>query len=219
MFFPERIRQIGKTDRVLEIGPGNSPHPRSDVLLERAFEEDEALKQRGGAASLVTSKTLVYYDGGRFPFDDHAFDYIICSHVIEHVEDVESFCAELFRVAKRGYLEYPTLYYEYLYNFSVHRQLVNFDADELRYMPKTEVDLQYFQPVQDFFCRTLELGYSDLVEDMKGIMFQGFEWNAPFKVRKVADIAELALQSHAALRPLPLVPRYLRRILRKLLNQ
>lgn len=216
MFFPERIRRIGKADRVLEIGPGSDPHPRSDVLLERAFSEDEALKQRGGTADLVTTKKLVHYDGGRFPFDDHEFDYVICSHVIEHVEDVESFCAEMLRVARRGYLEYPTLYYEYLYNFSVHRQLINFVAGELRYMAKTEAGLQCFKPVNDLFYRTLELGYSDLVEDLKGVMFQGFEWDGQFKVRKAIDLSELALQDHSALRPLPPLSRYLRRILHKL---
>ena len=48
MFFPERIRSIRNTDRVLEIGPGGSPHPRSDILLEKKFENlKEAEAQRG----------------------------------------------------------------------------------------------------------------------------------------------------------------------------
>ncbi len=216
MFFPERIRQIGKTDRVLEIGPGGSPHPRSDVLLERRFTEDEASRQRGGTPGLATSKTLVHYDGGRFPFDSNAFDYVICSHVIEHVDDVEAFCAEMFRVARRGYLEYPTVYYEYLYNFPVHSQLVNFAAGELRYLPKSETGLQQFQPVHDLFHRSLELGYSDLVEHLKDAMFQGFEWSAPFEVRRATGIGELATQDPGALGSLPALSRHLRRVLHKL---
>jgi len=216
MFFPERIRQIAKTDRVLEIGPGGSPHPRSDFLLERTFTEDEALRQRGGVAGLAMTKALVHYDGGRFPFDDQAFDYVICSHVIEHVDDVEGFCAELFRVAKRGYLEYPTIYYEYLYNFSVHKQLVNYDTGELRYLPKSDTGLQRFQPVHDLLYRSLELGYSDLVEDLKDAMFQGFEWNAPFTVRRATDIGELATQAPTALDSLSLLSRHIRRLIRKL---
>lgn len=216
MFFPERIRSIQKIDRVLEIGPGNLPHLRANVLLERAFDEEEALKQRGGTRKLEISKTIVFYDGGRFPFDDDAFDYVICSHVIEHVDDVEFFCSEMFRVAKRGYIEYPTLYYEYLYNFSVHTQLINFNAGELRYLPKTEAGLQQFQPIHAMFNRALELGYSDLIEDMKNIMFQGFEWSSPFKVRKATGIEELASHNLAALQPLPKISRMLRRVLHKL---
>lgn len=216
MFFPERIRLIKRTDRVLEIGPGNSPHPRANVLLERAFDEDEALKQRGGTGILETSKTIVFYDGGCFPFEDDAFDYVICSHVIEHVDDVEFFCSEMFRVAKRGYLEYPTLYYEYLYNFSVHTQLINFCAEELRYLPKTEAGLQSFLPVHAMFNRALELGYSELIEDMKNVMFQGFEWSTPFNVRKATGIDELASRNPAELKPLPKMSRLMRRVIHKL---
>ncbi len=215
MFFPERIRLIKKKCRVLEIGPGNSPHPRSNVLLERTFNDEEALKQRGGAGKLKTSKNIIFYDGGRFPFEDYAFDYVICSHVIEHVDDVESFCSEMFRVAKCGYLEYPTLYYEYLYNFSVHTQLINFSSGELLYMPKAESGLREFQPVHAVFNRTLELGYSDLVDDLKNIMFQGFEWSAPFRVRRAKKIEELSTQDLADLKPQSKTSRLLRRIIQK----
>ena len=107
---------------MLEIGPGGSPHPRSDVLLERRFEsEPEAEAQRGYTPKLRTTKPVVYYDGGRFPFADDEFNYVICSHVLEHAQDVDFFTSELFRVASRGYIEYPTVYYEYLYNFSVEQ--------------------------------------------------------------------------------------------------
>lgn len=216
MFFPERIRQIRKSDRVLEIGPGATPHPRSDVLLERIFDEAEASRQRGGGFGLATSKALVFYDGERFPFDDNSFDYVICSHVIEHVEDVEAFCSEMFRVAKRGYLEYPTIYYEYIYNFSVHKQLINFKEDELLHLPKNETGLQQFQPVHDFYYRTLEIGYSDLVDDMRDIMFQGFEWSVPFKIRRATKIMDLTSQNLAKIRPLSKIIRRLRRIIHKL---
>jgi SAM-dependent methyltransferase len=216
MFFSERIRQIRKSDLVLEIGPGSSPHWRSDVLLERQFDEEEASRQRGGTARLATSKKLVFYDGNRFPFDDHAFDYVICSHVIEHVDDVEAFCSEMFRVAKRGYLEYPTVYYEYLYNFSVHKQLVNLYSGELCYLPKIESGLQRFQPIHDLFYRSLELGYSDLVQDMKRVMFQGFEWTEPFKVRRAESILELASHDLKKLQAMSLMSRYLRRIFHKI---
>lgn len=210
MFFPERICSINRRDKVLEIGPGNSPHPRADVLLERRFSDWEAREQRGHTPELNTRKPLIFYDGGIFPFGDGEFDYVICSHVIEHVEDVEGFCSEMFRIARRGYIEFPTVYYEYLYNFAVHKQLVNFSCGELRYMGKEESGLGLFSPVQALFYRSLELGFSDLINDLKTHMFQGVEWLAPFAVRKAENLHDLV----GASLPLDLPPRPMRDIRR-----
>jgi SAM-dependent methyltransferase len=48
------------------------------------------------------------YPNQKLPFDDHAFDYVILSHVLEHVDDVMAFAAEIMRIAKCGYIELPT---------------------------------------------------------------------------------------------------------------
>lgn len=216
MFYPERISLIHETDRVLEIGPGGSPFHRSDIFLERSFDDKTALMQRGYATELNTRKKVVFYDGKRFPFDDDSFDYVVCSHVIEHVEDVDFFCSEMFRVAKRGYLEYPTIYYEYLYNFTVHTQLLSFNKGELVYLPKAETCLELFQSVHALFRRSLELGYSEIIGDMECFMFEGFEWSAPFKVRKALAINELTKTSLSELQSQPKILRLLRRCFQKL---
>ena len=71
MFFPERIKSIKATDRVLEIGPGSTPHPRSDIFLEKQFADPEEYRsQRGYTPDFNSSKPIVYYDGDVFPFKD-----------------------------------------------------------------------------------------------------------------------------------------------------
>jgi len=192
MFFPELIRSIGPKDRVLEVGPGGTPFPRADVLLDRIFpDEDHARKQRGGLDNINAEKKVVFYDGGQFPFKDNEFDYVVCSHVIEHVVDVEFFLSELSRVAPRGYIEYPTIYYEYLYNFSVHVNFVKYKNNRLHYLAKKDTTFNEFLPVQKFFYRSLEMGYSQLADAFKHIMFEGFEWRGVILVARATSISDL----------------------------
>jgi len=227
MFFADRIISIKPTDRVLEIGPGGSPHPRSNVLLERVFTSEEAAAQRGHAPGLSGKHDIVYFEGGRFPFDDMAFDYVICSHVLEHVEDVPAFVAELCRVAPRGYLEFPTVYYDYIYNFRVHRSFLYYTSEEIRWMSKDIVPLAVFKPVQKFFYHSLNAGFDEMVVSLKDQFFTGFEWSGPVVTREVTDLAEVCpVDDSFVFPPNPLKPppvksiellkEVIRRVLRRL---
>jgi ubiquinone/menaquinone biosynthesis C-methylase UbiE len=192
VFFPELIKNIKLADRVLEVGPGGTPHSRSDVFLEMTHKDEEtATLQRGSSKRLTTFKKIVYYDGGMFPFADGEFDYVICSHVLEHVQNIEYFLSELFRVAPKGYLEYPTIYYEYLYNFSVHLNLLKIRNKNLLYLEKSSTPLFDFYSVQKLFYQSLEKGHTKLVDDLKYIMFEGFEWLEPFGIKRATSIQEL----------------------------
>ncbi|TFH33511.1 MAG: methyltransferase domain-containing protein [Deltaproteobacteria bacterium] len=194
MFFSGKIKNIKQTDHVLEIGPGGTPHPRSNVLLEKKFDNpDEAEGQRGFAPPLKDSYKgkVVYYDGGRFPFQDKEFDYVICSHVLEHIEEVDFFISEITRVGNKGYLEYPTIYYDYIYNFQEHKTLLFRRENILYYMPKKESGLYFFMPVNILFYESLKSGYVELIEILKPWMFQGFEWTTEITIKKSTSIGDL----------------------------
>lgn len=44
----------------------------------------------------------------KLPFKDNEFDFVITSHVIEHVEDFQFFIKEIERISRQGYIELPT---------------------------------------------------------------------------------------------------------------
>tara|TARA_X000001036_G_C20627824_1_gene785880 strand:- start:434 stop:1054 length:621 start_codon:yes stop_codon:yes gene_type:complete len=44
----------------------------------------------------------------KLPFKNNEFDFVIASHVIEHVEDFEFFIKELERISNKGYIELPS---------------------------------------------------------------------------------------------------------------
>lgn len=194
MFFHTRLKSIKKNDKVLEIGPGGTPHARADVFLDihpdNFKDDEEARYQRGSAPKLKTGKPIIYYDGTTFPFDDGEFDYIICSHVLEHVIDVPKFLSEVFRVGKSGYIEFPTFLYDYLYNIPVHHQFLHFDQQNrvLYYMAKEDTNLSQFSKAQGILLTTLEKGYVELVDCLKDSMFEGFEWKSPFSIKQVDNL-------------------------------
>lgn len=197
MFFSERIVSIKPSDKVLEIGPGASPYGRSNVFLELKFENEAvSVAQRGGVLDKpkLQGRDIFYYEGGHFPFKDKEFDYVICSHVIEHVEDVESFISEINRVSGGiGYLEYPLVTYEYLYNFPVHLNFIkkSEDGNCLRYMKKTNSSISEFSEINSIFVKTLESGWDDLCAANKELFFEGFEFKKPLNCEAVDSFSRL----------------------------
>ena len=197
MFYANKIISIRPQDRVLEIGPGSTPHHRANAFLELRFNSElDQIAQRGGVTQSgnFSGRPLHHYDGGRFPFEDGQFDYVICSHVIEHVDNPADFLEEVFRVGTgRGYLEYPMITYEYLYNFSVHLHFIKFDAEKrvLHFLPKRDTNLAYFSPVSALLNKTLENGWDELCAANHGLFFEGFEYHQTFTIEKSANIEAL----------------------------
>jgi len=197
MFFPERIRRIGANDRVLEVGPGSCPHPRSDVLLEKKFSDpSEAEAQRGYGPPLQTDKEIVYHDESTFPFRDGEFDYVICSHVLEHVPEPEHFVAEILRVGRAGYIEFPTLYYDYIYDFPEHVNALFHRDGVVYWMPKSDTGIEKFRPISSLFYESLKQGYTAMIDDLAPYFFQGFEWRGNFGLQRARSLSELTYRAN-----------------------
>ena len=90
--------------RVLDVGSGAFPNPRADVCCDLLPDDDE---HRNGVAAVI-DRPFVIGDVTALPFRDGAFDFVIASHIAEHVEDPAAFCAEMSRVATAGYIETPS---------------------------------------------------------------------------------------------------------------
>jgi len=53
-------------------------------------------------------------------FKDKAFDFVIASHILEHMADPETFLKELQRIGKAGYIETPNAIFERLHPYNIH---------------------------------------------------------------------------------------------------
>jgi len=83
--------------KILDIGCGYRANKYATVIADiKDFTE------------FYKDKEFVKINEKKLPFKDNEFDFVIASHVIEHVEDFEFFLKELERVSKKGYIELPT---------------------------------------------------------------------------------------------------------------
>jgi SAM-dependent methyltransferase len=101
---------------VLEVGSGGNPYPRANVLLD-AYE---ATRERHWVPLKADRPTVLGFVEC-LPFRDHAFDFVIASHVLEHSAHPERFLSELQRVAKAGYIETPDAFMERVNPYQDHR--------------------------------------------------------------------------------------------------
>jgi len=83
--------------KILDIGCGYRAHPKASTIAD---VQDFSNFYRG--------KNFVQILGKNLPFDDKAFDFVIASHVLEHVEDLEFFIKEIERISSKGYIELPS---------------------------------------------------------------------------------------------------------------
>jgi ubiquinone/menaquinone biosynthesis C-methylase UbiE len=83
--------------KVLDIGCGFTAHEKANVVCD---VQD--------LSNFYKDKKFVKLNDKKLPFSDKEFDFVIASHVIEHVEDVSFFIKELERVSSKGYIELPT---------------------------------------------------------------------------------------------------------------
>jgi SAM-dependent methyltransferase len=89
---------------VLDIGSGQDPLPQATLLVDRFLDESVHRTQ----AFLSLGKPVVVADIMNLPFQAKHFDFVNCTHLLEHVDDPIRACQELMRVGKRGYIETPT---------------------------------------------------------------------------------------------------------------
>lgn len=176
---------IGKKDLVLEIGPGAYPHWRSDCLVDKYDPSDEVnLKEFGGKPMDLKGKPLFKTKDGNLPFKDHAFDYIICSHVLEHVPETELpvIINEVNRVASRKYIEFPTLLYDFFYDFEVHCNFLEIIGNTIYCLPKQYSSISSVNKFTSFALmvrQSQNLG----IENINPVMFAvGKEFDGPVKL-------------------------------------
>lgn len=137
---------VGAKGLVLDVGAGGNPYPRSDVLLDRLTGAEHRCGE-----SMMMDRPVVFGDASRrLPFKDKVFDFVIASHILEHMAEPGPFLDELQRVGKAGYIETPNALFERLHPFHIHCLEV-LEQDGVLYLNKKK------GPLEDDFLGTKNL--------------------------------------------------------------
>jgi SAM-dependent methyltransferase len=163
-----------KTGLVLEIGSGDNPNPRADILVDKFLFDNT---ERGG--NIVIDRPMVVADAHHLPFKEGVFEYAICSHILEHMDDPIQFVNELTRVSKAGYIQSPAELAERMFHWSFHRWYVNLVGDTIVLHPR-----EAHEPFGEFFdyLYAYNPAYYLFQRTMPHLFWVEKEWHGTLKV-------------------------------------
>ena len=105
---------IAPSDLVLDIGAGGWPFKRANHLADKYPDTTTHRVE----IMVRDERPFFEVDLERLSFVDHAYDYVFCSHVLEHLDNPGQAMRELMRVGRRGYIEVPTRLSDAMFNFT-----------------------------------------------------------------------------------------------------
>jgi SAM-dependent methyltransferase len=134
---------IGPGEKVLDLGSGHHPFPYATHLSDISLTDGSV--GRAGSA-FQNPRGLPCFECGAeaMPFGDKEFDFIYCSHVLEHSTDPMKACEEIMRVGRRGYIETPSSHKDLWMGsarISNHTMAVDWIGDVLVFRPYTPIEL------------------------------------------------------------------------------
>lgn len=131
---------ISSDARILDVGGGANPFRFAKVVVDMDYSSGNSHRDGSAAPLREDGVTCIQADIQSLPFKDNAFDFVICLHVLEHVDSPGRACDELMRVAKSGFLETPRKWTEYYAGHPTHRWLVDLVDRCLTFEPVTYND-------------------------------------------------------------------------------
>jgi hypothetical protein len=124
------VIQLPDNSIIADIGYGIDPVKGATYYIDR--DQGESPDRAGERAAYVTPEKFIQADvENGIPLPDHSCDFVVASHIIEHLENPVAFCKELSRIGKAGYIETPGLIQELRHNLEVHKWFVTKYGDTL----------------------------------------------------------------------------------------
>jgi hypothetical protein len=130
----DRLFGIRPDDVVLDVGGGGNPLRRANLVLDRFPLETT---HRGEPLKLHPHQKLIEGNVERMDMlKDKSVDFLFTQQTLEHVDDPARACAEIIRVAKRGFIDVPRGWIDLHIGHVEHRWFIDFADDCLVFSRK-----------------------------------------------------------------------------------
>ena len=132
----QSVLSKNKNWKILDIGCGYSANELATTICD---VQD--------LSKFYKDRNFIKLEKKQLPFEDNQFDFVIASHVLEHVEDYKFFISELERVSKKGYIELPTKLEDNLVFENKNDHLWHMDFDDVNSKLLISNKLQFIEPI------------------------------------------------------------------------
>ena len=100
------MNNIEKSDNMVDLGCGNTPHPKAKVAVDKYIEP---IHRKFGSNKKIEVSSIekrgisfVEADFENLPFADNEFDFAYSHHVVEHLDNPIKGMQEMMRIARGG---------------------------------------------------------------------------------------------------------------------
>ena len=121
--------------KILDLGCGYTANKNATVVAD---VQD--------LSNFYKDKKFIKINEKKLPFKDKEFDFVITSHVIEHVDDSDFFIKEIERISNQGYIELPSKLGDNLVFENLTDHIWWFDYDDEKQILLAEKKKQFIEP-------------------------------------------------------------------------
>ena len=122
--------------KILDIGCGYSANKYATVVCDLQ-----------DLSNFYKDKKFIKLNSNILPFKDDEFDFVISSHVMEHVNNISFFIKELERISSKGYIELPTMLEDNLVFENKKDHLWHMEFDDVNNQLLISKKIQFIEPV------------------------------------------------------------------------
>lgn len=174
-----RYLGIKRGDLVLEVGSGGRPFARSDVLVDMFLDDNT----ERASANLTLDRPVICANAENLPFVSSSFDFVLTSHMLEHLIYPERFLNEVQRVGSHGLIIAPSEFCEKIMPSHRHLWLISIDDhNTLVLKQKKQVSEVGLPPILHEVWLT-DQNYRNFFKNRPDLFEARFTWEGSFNYR------------------------------------